>query len=78
MPDAKECDISGSITNNDFSAGRDLVYVDDPRVWWESDNDGDDDDECDHSMNAVIEIPFRRLVNLVTAAGWQRLILRHT
>ena len=71
MPDAKECDISGSITNNDFSAGRDLVYVDDPRVWWESDNDGDDDDECDHSMNAVVEIPFRRLVNLVAATGWQ-------
>lgn len=71
MPRAGEGDTSGSIANGEFSAGRDLVYVDDPRVWWESDNDGTSDDECDHSIHAAMEIPFRRLVNLVTAAGWQ-------
>ena len=71
MPRSGEGDASGSITNGEFSAGRDLVYVDDERVWWESDNDGVSDDECDHSMHAAMEIPFRRLVNLVSAAGWQ-------
>lgn len=71
LPRTGEGDASGSITNGDFSAGRDLVHVDDPRVWWESDNDGVSDDECDHSMHAAMEIPFRRLVNLVSTTGWQ-------
>ncbi len=71
LPAKRESEASGAITNSDFSAGRDLVYVADERVWWESDNDGDTDDECDHSMHVVMEIPFRRLANLVVAAGWQ-------
>ena len=71
LPALRESEASGAITNNDFSAGRDLIYVDDARVWWESDNDGDTDDECDHSMNAVMEIPFRRLANFAVAAGWE-------
>ncbi len=71
FPAKRESEASGAIIDSDFSAGRDLVYVDDARVWWESDNDGDTDDECDHSMHVVIEIPFRRLVNLVEATGWQ-------
>lgn len=72
MPkNVSEGDASGSITTGGFSAGRDLVYLDDPRVWWESDHDGETDDECDHTFHVALEIPFRRLVNLVTAAGWQ-------
>ncbi|MGI5868756.1 MAG: hypothetical protein ACOX9C_04845 [Kiritimatiellia bacterium] len=70
-PRCGEGEASGSIVNGSFSAGRDLVYVDDPRVWWESDHDGTSDDECDHSMHAAMEIPFRRLVNLLCAVGWQ-------
>jgi hypothetical protein len=65
MPNGGEGDTSGSIDLGSFSAGRDLVYVDDDRVWWESENDKDDD-ECDHSMHISMETPFRRLVELVS------------
>lgn len=65
MPVPEENAASGAIDPATFSPGRDLIYVDDPRCWWESDHDGRSDDECDHTMNAAIEIPFRRLVNLV-------------
>ena len=71
FPAIRESEASGAIVNSEFSAGRDLVFVDDDRVWWESDNDGETDDECDHSMHVAMEIPFRRLANLVVAAGWQ-------
>jgi len=67
-PAAGEGDTSGSIDLGTFSAGRDLVYVDDPRVWWESDHDTNDT-ECDHSMHAAVEAPLRRLIDLVDAAG---------
>jgi len=67
MPGPRETDASGAIDPATFSPGRDLVWVDDPRCWWESDHDGTADDECDHTMHAAIEIPFRRLVNLVEA-----------
>lgn len=69
MPDIKECEASGGISNSLFSAGRDLVFVDDPRVWWESDNDGEDDDECDHSMHRAMELPFRRLAEMCAASN---------
>lgn len=69
MPGPSERDASGGIDLDSFSAARDLVYVDDPRCWWESDNDAAEKDvECDHSMHAAMELPFRRLVNLVAAA----------
>ena len=71
LPNIREGEASVSVGVVEFSAGRDLVYVTDDRVWWESDHDGDDDDECDHSMHAAMEIPFRRLINLIVAAGWQ-------
>lgn len=71
LPKMKEGEASGGIKPQGFSAGRDLIYVDDPRVWWESDHDGDTDDECDHTMHKSMEEPFRRLVNLCEKAGWQ-------
>ena len=74
MPDLRESEATGGIDLDSFSAGRDLVWVDDARCWWESDNDADEHDtEDDHSMNAAIVEPFRRLVNLVAAAepGYQ-------
>jgi hypothetical protein len=67
MPNKQEREVCGEIIPSKFSAGRDLIYVTDSRVWWESDNDGENDDECDHSMHRAMEIPFRRLVNLVQA-----------
>ncbi len=69
MPDVKESEASGAISNSTFSPGRDLVYVDDPRVWWESDFDGETDDEDDHSMHRAIEPAFRRLVELVAMSN---------
>lgn len=65
MPNKRERDVSGITLNSEFSPGRDLIYVSDSRVWWESDNDGETDEECDHTMHKAMEIPFRRLVNLV-------------
>ena len=69
MPDMREAEACGSISNSLFSPGRDLVFVDDSRVWWESEFDGDTDDECDHTMHRGIEAPFRRLVELVCASN---------
>ena len=67
-PGTGEGATSGSVDLGTFSAGRDLVHVDDPRVWWESDHDTNDT-ECDHSMHAAVEAPLRRLIELVDAAG---------
>ena len=69
MPDIKESEACGAISNSTFSPGRDLVYVDDPRVWWESDFDGETDDEDDHSMHRAMEPAFRRLVELVAMSN---------
>ena len=69
MPDMKESEACGAISNSIFSPGRDLVYVDDPRVWWESDFDGETDDEDDHSMHYAIVPAFRRLVELVAMSN---------
>ncbi len=69
MPDIKESEACGAISNSTFSPGRDLVYVDDPRVWWESDFDGETDDEDDHSMHRAMEPAFRRLIELVAMSN---------
>ena len=63
-PNIREGEASGSIDMGSFSPGKMLAYVDDPRVWWESDNDVGDT-ECDHSMHAAMEAPLRRLMDLV-------------
>ncbi len=68
LPPIPESKASGSIDPNLFSAGRDLVYVADDRVYWESDNDKNDD-ECDHSMHKSMEAPLRLLIELVYARG---------
>jgi hypothetical protein len=68
VPTASEGTTSGSVDPELFSAGRDLTYVDDDRVFWESDNDKEDD-ECDHSMHESMEPPLRLLMELVHADG---------
>ena len=66
LPGPREINCSDPIDMETFSAGRDLVYVDDPRVYWESDNDSKEMDvECDHTFNRAAEEPFRRLLNLL-------------
>lgn len=59
---------SWSIDKLKFDPATDLVWVDDARVWWESDNDQGDTEE-DHLMHWAMEEPFRRLVELVHAEG---------
>ncbi len=68
LPNNGEGRTSGSRKPELFSAGRDLIYVDDERVFWESDNDTEDD-ECDHSMHKALEAPLRLLIELVHAEG---------
>ena len=63
-PNIKESKASGAIDLSTFSPGKSLVFVDDSRVWWESDNDKNDTED-DHSMHAAMEAPLRRLIDLV-------------
>ncbi len=68
MPPVRETVASGAIDMNSFLAERDLIRIDDSRVWWESDNDvGDDED--DHEIHKSMEEPLRRLIELVCQHG---------
>ena len=70
LPRIGEGAASGSIDRGTFSAGRDLIYFDDDRIWWESDNDDSTGDtECDHSIHHALGTPLSRLVELVGRAG---------
>lgn len=68
LPRRREESVAGAPRLNAFFAQYDLVRVDDPRVWWESDNDHKDTED-DHLMHRALEEPFRRLVELVAQAG---------
>ena len=46
----------------------DLVRVDDSRVWWDSDQDKNDNED-DHLMHRRMEEPLRRLIELVDQRG---------
>ena len=67
MPNCKEEQVSGGLMGQ-FFPRHDLVRIDDPRVWWESDNDHRDTED-DHLMHRAMEEPFRRLVELVAREG---------
>lgn len=69
LPALREIEASGGIDLTTFSPGRDLAYFADTRVWWESDNDGTTDDECDHTMHHALVEPLKRVVEQVTAQG---------
>ena len=68
LPTAPEGETSDRRNAELFSPGRDLIYFDDKRVVWESDNDKNDI-ECDHSMHKSMEKPLRLLIELVCARG---------
>ena len=68
MPNIREATASGSINLATFSPGRDLTYIDDDRVWWESDNDSGDTED-DHTIHKSMEEPLLRLIELVSARG---------
>jgi hypothetical protein len=68
MPTQREVDSATPIDGAPFDPDRDLVYVMDDRVYWESDHDvGDTED--DHLVHFAVEEPLRRLIELVDQAG---------
>lgn len=69
-PNRAEGAVSGSIADWPFDPKRDLIRVEDSRVWWESEHDdATNDTEDDHLMHWCMEDPFRRLVELVEKEG---------
>jgi hypothetical protein len=62
LPDGKELLASGPVDPAHFSPGRDLLRFEDPRVWFESDQGGYEDD--DHTMHRCLKDPLCRLVTL--------------
>ena len=72
LPKKTEGEASGSNVPRTFSPGRDLIYFDDTRVWWKSDNRAANDtsEECSHTMHKSMIDPFTRLVNLVSETQW--------
>ncbi len=70
MPTPSEAASSRPIADVAFDADRDIIWVDDDRVWWESDHDSHTGDtEEDRLMHWAMEDAFRRLVELVLAEG---------
>jgi len=68
MPPGKESKNSGPIDLKRFDPKKELVVFNDPRVWFESDHDTADT-ENDHLIHIAMEIPLKRLVNLVEKKG---------
>ncbi len=68
MPPKREGTISISIHHVEFNPERDLVRVEDDRVWWESEHDWGDSED-DHLVHRVLEEPLRRVIELVTQEG---------
>jgi hypothetical protein len=68
MPTGKEVNTSGAIHLESFDPQKELIRFDDPRVWFESDQDTHDTED-DHLIHRAIEIPLKRLVNLIEKRG---------
>ena len=68
LPKRKEQVVSGPLNPRRFDPMKNLVCIEDPRVWWESDFDNNDVED-DHLVHETMEEPLRRLIELVTAAG---------
>lgn len=69
-PKETEGRTSGSIDYSTFSPGRDLCYVDDTRVWWESDHDkAEQQIDDDHTIHRSMEDPLQRVIELVSRRG---------
>jgi hypothetical protein len=69
LPRGKESLASGPIDLKSFSPDRDLIRFTDARVWFESDGDRPGDDEDDHIIHRALEVPLKRLVNLLEKKG---------
>jgi hypothetical protein len=69
LPRGKEVYASGPIDLGSFDPKKDLTRFEDARVWFESDHDGHTDDEDDHLIHRAMEVPLKRLVNLLEKKG---------
>jgi hypothetical protein len=67
LPRKNELLACGPINLKTFSPAKDLVRIDDRRVWWESDHRHGPED--DHVINQALEEPLRKLINLVDKRG---------
>jgi len=74
LPRKKESAASGAIDLATFSPGKSLIYIDDKRVWWESDHDKGDIED-DHTIYFTMEKPLRRLIELVVQENATLIIL---
>ncbi|MDR2849814.1 MAG: hypothetical protein LBW77_04625 [Verrucomicrobiota bacterium] len=69
LPRGKEIYASGPIELGTFDAMRDLVRFEDARVWFNSDQKQASDREDDHLIHRAMEVPLKRLVNLLEKKG---------
>ena len=69
LPRGKEIYASGPIDLTTFNPTNDLVRFVDNRVWFESDNRRRADDADDHVIHKAVEVPLKRLVNLLEKKG---------
>lgn len=69
MPRGKESANSGSIDLATFHAQASLTRFEDKRVWFDSDNKKSANHEDDHIINRAMEVPLKRLANLVAQKG---------
>ncbi len=68
LPRGKEIYASGPIDLKTFSPTNDLIRFDDKRVWFESDHDRVREED-DHMIHRAVEVPLKRLVNLLEKTG---------
>jgi len=64
LPQGKETLSSGPIDLATFKPDKDLIRFVDERVWFESDNKKDPEED-DHKIHRSMEVPLKRLVNLL-------------
>ncbi len=68
LPRGKESATCGAIDLKTFNPTNDLIHFEDKRVWFESDYDRQRHED-DHLMHRSMEVPLRRLVNLLEKKG---------
>ena len=65
LPRGKEIYASGPIDLTTFNPTNDIIRFEDSRVWFDSDNHHRPNDADDHLIHRSLEVPLKRLVNLL-------------
>jgi len=68
LPQGREIYASGPIDLKTFNPDKDLVRFEDKRVWFDSDHKKDPEED-DHLIHRAMEVPLKRLVNLLDKKG---------